>query len=506
MFVFKARRKSPTLTPDLTASQKRMVGYFVEAATATRREIAGDLNGLASRISRESAEKIANSVPVGPWIDAQQSIQDELLAELLDGGSRVVIPVMRKAVFSFDRDRPEAAAWAAREAGNLIVQVTEDQRALVRDLVSGAALGDKTPLEVARSVRDSIGLTAEQSGWVNNRWDREYQSRILGGATLAEANAGANRATDLYYDRTLRYRSETIARTEILRATHEGRREAWSQGISDGSINPGAMKQWDTVNDPCPECAAMAGVQAPITGDFPMGDPPLHPNCRCDVLLVDEIPQDITEMTDEELDAEIERLMSGDLPEPETEEEGLQVPQDLLDGGDPEAITDWGRQYVDDTLESGGGTADENRSMRGYRGVYFEIMNANLRDGSYADDPRNAPMIRDAGILADAIGRSRGLTAPLQLSRGLSTNPGFVKGEVFTERGFLSTTLDPTVADDFSIGTGSVIMRITAPAGSRAAIGEPFESEVVFAPRTRMRIKDVQEIGGNFLVTAVIEP
>ena len=310
MLYFKARRKSPTLAPELTASQRRMMRYFEDAAKATRREIAGSLQSLADRIAREPASKIANSLPMEPWTLAQQDIQDELFAEVLDGGSRVRLPI-RKASFSFDRDRPEAAAWASREAGGLIVQITDEQRLLVRDLAASAGLGERTPLQVARALRDSIGLTAEQAQWVENRWSREYSARIADGASLSDAERGADRAADLYYQRTLRYRSETIARTEILKAAHEGRREAWNQGIQDGWINPGAQKQWATVDDPCDECAAMDGVTVPITGEFAVGDPPLHPNCRCDVLLVDEIPEDIQNLTDEELDAQIAALLGG---------------------------------------------------------------------------------------------------------------------------------------------------------------------------------------------------
>jgi hypothetical protein len=307
---FKARRKSPMLAPELTASQRRMMRYFVDAALATRRKIAGDLDRLADRIAHDPAQTVANSVPMDPWFDAQEFMQDELLAEVLDAGSRVRIPVVRKAMFGFDRDRPEAALWAAREAGALITEVTNGQVSLVRDLVSSAQQGERTARQVAREVRDSIGLTSDQAGWVSNRWGREFQARISDGMSLAAAEAAADKAAGLYYERVLRYRSETIARTEILRAAHEGRREAWSQGVDGGWINPGAQKQWMTVDDPCPECAAMDGETVPISGEFSVGEPPLHPNCRCDVLLVDEIPEDIQALTDEELDAQIEALLN----------------------------------------------------------------------------------------------------------------------------------------------------------------------------------------------------
>jgi hypothetical protein len=51
-------------------------------------------------------------------------------------------------------------------------------------------------------------------------------------------------------------------------------------------------------------------MRVPLKGQFPLGDPPAHPNCRCDVLLVDDIPKDIQQMTDAQLDAEIANLLS----------------------------------------------------------------------------------------------------------------------------------------------------------------------------------------------------
>lgn len=338
MLRFKARRKPPTLAPELTASQRRMMRYFQDAARAIRETVGRDLNALANRVVHDPATRIAADITVEPWIEAQALIQNELLAELLDGGSRVSITRVSKAdaAFVFDRDRPEAATWAALEAGRLIQGLTEEQLHLVRSLVESASLGERTPLQVARSIRDSIGLTEQQAQWVDNRWSREYQAQVSAGVSVADAERAADRAAELYYDRTLRYRSETIARTEILNAAHEGRREAWQQGIQDGWINPEAQKQWMTVDDPCDLCAEMDGVTAPVNGEFPNGDPPLHPNCRCDVLLIDEVPADISELTDEELDAQIAELLGGESATdeaegPEAGQSGGEYSQELRD-------------------------------------------------------------------------------------------------------------------------------------------------------------------------------
>ena len=76
-----------------------------------------------------------------------------------------------------------------------------------------------------------------------------------------------------------KWRLNTIARTEVIRASNFGRFEAWKKsGVVVG-------KEWVTAFDDrtCPECASMDGDQAPLEKPFRNGVlmPPAHPNCRC---------------------------------------------------------------------------------------------------------------------------------------------------------------------------------------------------------------------------------
>lgn len=77
-------------------------------------------------------------------------------------------------------------------------------------------------------------------------------------------------------------RAEMIARTETAFADVQGNLDAYKQaGIE--------AKEWKASQDACDECENLEGVIVPIDEDFPDdgGDgPPLHPNCRCDVLPV----------------------------------------------------------------------------------------------------------------------------------------------------------------------------------------------------------------------------
>jgi SPP1 gp7 family putative phage head morphogenesis protein len=76
-------------------------------------------------------------------------------------------------------------------------------------------------------------------------------------------------------------RSETIARTETAFADVAGNLAAYK---ASGQV---AGKQWIVADSCCDECQDLDGVTVGLDEDFP-GDggdgPPLHPNCRCDVL------------------------------------------------------------------------------------------------------------------------------------------------------------------------------------------------------------------------------
>lgn len=78
-------------------------------------------------------------------------------------------------------------------------------------------------------------------------------------------------------------RAQTVARTETAKADVAGNLNAYRES---GQVD---SKQWLTASDCCDECQELDGVIVALDDDFPDdgGDgPPLHPNCRCDVLPV----------------------------------------------------------------------------------------------------------------------------------------------------------------------------------------------------------------------------
>lgn len=166
---------------------------------------------------------------------------------------------------SYDGSNPRAVAALARNRLDLIQGLTTDQREAVGEALRiGHQLG-YNPRKTAIAIRDSIGLTVEQTGWVANyrralernsrkalgyelrdaRGDKAVEAAISRGTPLSQDRI--DKLVDRYYSGVLRYRSETIARTETIRNAHEAHDEAYQQAIDDGHVDEDRLQQkWHT--------------------------------------------------------------------------------------------------------------------------------------------------------------------------------------------------------------------------------------------------------------------
>jgi hypothetical protein len=87
-----------------------------------------------------------------------------------------------------------------------------------------------------------------------------------------------------------------------MTANSVGRQDAWAQGMEQGYISPNAQKEWIAEPDACEICAPRNGTRHPASEPWPDGEPPAHPNCRCDLLLIpDDLPQDLQQFNDTQL-------------------------------------------------------------------------------------------------------------------------------------------------------------------------------------------------------------
>jgi hypothetical protein len=94
-----------------------------------------------------------------------------------------------------------------------------------------------------------------------------------------------------YADRQRNARGLLIGRTETITAANAGQQAFWVRARRAGWIGPGARRRWVAAPTACPRCRVIAGQTAPLTEPFagpdgPVMHPPVHPGCRCAVVLL----------------------------------------------------------------------------------------------------------------------------------------------------------------------------------------------------------------------------
>jgi hypothetical protein len=156
----------------------------------------------------------------------------------------------------------------------------DDAKEIIAEIVGDAVNGKYTYASAAREIRDTIGLDPRRYEALQN-----YEASLVELGVSGDALDGKLAR----YERTLlKSRSETIARTEIMRAATAGQREAWEEAARQGLLRRDEWNRvWKTTDDErlCDECGPMDEEWVAFNDEFQGGDPPLHPNCRCTIKL-----------------------------------------------------------------------------------------------------------------------------------------------------------------------------------------------------------------------------
>jgi hypothetical protein len=268
----------------------------------------------------------AGWVEVTDWLRSSVDL-DELETRLRGGDIAGVIDLVQQAALRFAADTHsqyayagrETAAWLRAETDSAAIHFDEtntrvverarmnqlsyvqglaqEQREKIQAaLLEGAQRGDN-PREVARRIRDGLGLTADQEAAVDSyrqaledgdytdalgRQLRDGRSdRLLvrlresgGSLTGPQVDSIVDRYRSNYVD----YRATVIARTEGLRTLHEANEELFQQAIDGGHVEADALlREWNHAGhggDSRPGHVKLDGVQVkfgeswtnPITG------------------------------------------------------------------------------------------------------------------------------------------------------------------------------------------------------------------------------------------------
>lgn len=254
----------------LRGQEARMRRAFDTAVNIIRDETT--LERLADLLERGLFEEaLAGLELAAQALAAQQA--ESLIAAARDTAQFLSTAALTVTV-SFDVSNTRAVRIMQENRLALVREFSDAQRAATREALTQGILDGANPREQARRFRESIGLTQRQTQSVNNfrrlltaarqdglpsrealdraLRDRRFDRSILRAIRDNEPLTGGQVDTMVgrYEARLRRHRSEVIARTEALRAVHQGTEEMYRQAIDAGQIRPEQLSRtWVTAQD-----------------------------------------------------------------------------------------------------------------------------------------------------------------------------------------------------------------------------------------------------------------
>ena len=256
------------------------------------------IRDATARLQRQmtAAQLASGRIPADLLRRSLASLQ-VAFAALLERTMRLSYDALVQGI-SFRLVNPDAvlAALSRQHGARLVKAVGEDVKAgLRRTTARSVRLG--TPARTtAKIMRQQVGLGPWQVRSLQ-RQQAELIRQGYSGDRLATAMARRSK-------KALVYRTETIARTETIRAANLGQQAIWEKMERLRNTGPGTKadyrRRWFVSPDSrlCPICRSLNGqvrklgepFVSPRTGKaYKM--PPAHPRCRCGMGLVLSTPR-----------------------------------------------------------------------------------------------------------------------------------------------------------------------------------------------------------------------
>lgn len=168
-----------------------------------------------------------------------------------------------KIVFDLNVTESNTARYINSYQADKVRQTTQLMQKVMGEVVLDGTNAGQNPIKVARRMRDSVGLTSNQERAVKNfekllrerksealtralrdkRFDRSIISAITNERPLTEKQIA--KMVGRYREKYVKYRAETIARTEAIRLLNFGQQQFWQQAINDGKVAQDRLiKKW----------------------------------------------------------------------------------------------------------------------------------------------------------------------------------------------------------------------------------------------------------------------
>ena len=250
----------------LIANAERSLRIAATNAIIAARDAPGTLAELTALIEQGRIEEAidaaarAGVLRLSAGYAAVYTVTGQQTAQFIENALDVVV--------DFDVVNERAVQHMRDARLRYVREFSEAQRAAARSAMTVGIEGGRNPIEQARRFRESIGLTARQVDAVDNfrrlledssgealnrelrdrRFDRTVRRATRGGDPLSQVQI--DRMVTRYRERYLRFRSETIARTEALGVVHAANDEAFRQAVDDQLIDGTQIeRKWRTASD-----------------------------------------------------------------------------------------------------------------------------------------------------------------------------------------------------------------------------------------------------------------
>lgn len=247
----------------IASSESRIQRAFVQAVKDARDDVV--LTRIADLLERGSMEE---ALRVVDSITSVMSTQVSLsVVESGESTATFISNVLGSKVL-FDNTNVRAISIMRQASLDLIREFTQQQTDATREALTEGIRRQLNPIDQARYFRDSIGLTQRQTRAVNNfrrlleedpsealtrqlrdrRFDPSVIRSISTEAPLSKEHI--DRMVERYRQRYVQYRARVIARTESLRAVHQGTEEMYRQAIESGELEANRLtRAWDASGD-----------------------------------------------------------------------------------------------------------------------------------------------------------------------------------------------------------------------------------------------------------------
>lgn len=247
----------------IASSESRIQRAFVQAVKDAKDDVV--LTRIADLLERGSMEE---ALRVVDSITSVMSTQISLsVVESGESTATFISNVLGSKVL-FDNTNVRAISIMRQASLDLIREFTQQQTDATREALTEGIRRQLNPIDQARYFRDSIGLTQRQTRAVNNfrrlleenpsealtrqLRDRRFDPSLIRSISIEEplSKEHIDRMVTRYRERYIQYRSRVIARTESLRAVHQGTEEMYRQAIESGELEASQLtRAWDASGD-----------------------------------------------------------------------------------------------------------------------------------------------------------------------------------------------------------------------------------------------------------------